>query len=133
MKGSSGPEGALVPFPLTAVRLLERPFLANMRRTRAYLLFVDIVDPAVEGDMTSASASPRTPCGIARTAWTRHADRFRLTVDVPAGSTAEVHLPASDGRAEAPAGAQLLRTGGTETVYEVGSGHWGFHSTLPLA
>ncbi|MEU6553462.1 beta-L-arabinofuranosidase domain-containing protein [Streptomyces sp. NPDC046915] len=41
-EGSSGPEGALVPFPLSAVRLLESPFLANMRRTCAYLLFVDI-------------------------------------------------------------------------------------------
>ncbi|MFF4401066.1 alpha-L-rhamnosidase C-terminal domain-containing protein [Streptomyces sp. NPDC001480] len=42
--------------------------------------------------MTSA-ASHRTPCGSVRTAWTRRADRFRLTVDVPAGSTAEVHVP----------------------------------------
>ncbi|MGW0817470.1 beta-L-arabinofuranosidase domain-containing protein [Streptomyces viridiviolaceus] len=31
----------LQPFPLSAVRLLESPFLANMRRTCAYLLFVD--------------------------------------------------------------------------------------------
>ncbi|MEU6553460.1 family 78 glycoside hydrolase catalytic domain [Streptomyces sp. NPDC046915] len=92
-----------------------------------------LVDPAVEGDMTSAAGSYRTPYGIARTAWTRHADRFRLTVDVPAGSTAEVHVPASDGRAEAPAGARLLRSGDTEAVYEVGSGHWRFHSTMPQA
>nr|WP_309141991.1 beta-L-arabinofuranosidase domain-containing protein [Streptomyces griseicoloratus] len=32
---------ALRPLPLSAVRLLESPFLANMRRTCAYLLFVD--------------------------------------------------------------------------------------------
>ncbi|GJF25673.1 beta-L-arabinofuranosidase domain-containing protein [Streptomyces sp. HO565] len=32
---------ALDPFPLSAVRLLESPFLANMRRTCAYLLYVD--------------------------------------------------------------------------------------------
>ncbi|MFI8949721.1 beta-L-arabinofuranosidase domain-containing protein [Streptomyces sp. NPDC053750] len=32
---------ALRPFPLSAVRLLESPFLANMRRTCAYLLYVD--------------------------------------------------------------------------------------------
>ncbi|WP_435858481.1 beta-L-arabinofuranosidase domain-containing protein [Streptomyces milbemycinicus] len=31
----------LAPFPLSAVRLLESPFLANMRRTLAYLRFVD--------------------------------------------------------------------------------------------
>ncbi|WFB81956.1 MULTISPECIES: beta-L-arabinofuranosidase domain-containing protein [Streptomyces] len=34
---ASGP----APFPLSAVRLLDGPFLANMRRTCAYLLFVD--------------------------------------------------------------------------------------------
>ncbi|MGO4424117.1 beta-L-arabinofuranosidase domain-containing protein, partial [Streptomyces sp. MCAF7] len=31
----------LAPFPLSAVRLLESPFLANMRRTLSYLRFVD--------------------------------------------------------------------------------------------
>ncbi|MER7792219.1 beta-L-arabinofuranosidase domain-containing protein [Streptomyces sp. NPDC097640] len=31
----------LTPFPLSAVRLLESPFLANMRRTLSYLRFVD--------------------------------------------------------------------------------------------
>ncbi|OMI91508.1 hypothetical protein BSZ07_01165 [Streptomyces sp. M1013] len=35
------PGPALEPFPLPAVRLLDSPFLANMRRTCAYLLFVD--------------------------------------------------------------------------------------------
>jgi alpha-L-rhamnosidase len=88
-----------------------------------------LIDPAVEGDMTSASGSYRTPYGVARTDWRRDADRFRLTVDVPAGSTAEVHVPASDGHAEAPRGAHLVRTGEREVVYEVGSGHWSFRST----
>ncbi|MEU2736041.1 family 78 glycoside hydrolase catalytic domain [Streptomyces sp. NPDC007095] len=87
-----------------------------------------LIDPAVEGDMTSASGSYRTPYGVARTDWTRDTGLFRLTVDVPAGSTAEVHVPLFDGRAEAPAGARLVRDGGTETVYEVGSGRWNFRS-----
>ncbi|GAA2894568.1 alpha-L-rhamnosidase C-terminal domain-containing protein [Streptomyces mexicanus] len=33
------------------------------------------------------------PYGLARTAWLRDGDRFHLSVDVPAGSTAEVRLP----------------------------------------
>ncbi|MBT2415904.1 glycoside hydrolase family 127 protein [Streptomyces sp. ISL-12] len=33
---------ALAPFALSEVRLLDSPFLANMRRTCAYLLFVDL-------------------------------------------------------------------------------------------
>jgi alpha-L-rhamnosidase len=81
--------------------------------------------------MTSASASHRTPYGTARTAWQRDADTFRLTVDVPAGSTAEVHVPATEGSARAPEGARPLRTDSAETVYQVGSGHWEFGSALP--
>ncbi|MEU9355432.1 beta-L-arabinofuranosidase domain-containing protein [Streptomyces griseoloalbus] len=36
-----GAQPALAAFPLSDVRLLDSPFLANMRRTCAYLLFVD--------------------------------------------------------------------------------------------
>ncbi|WP_230993265.1 alpha-L-rhamnosidase C-terminal domain-containing protein [Streptomyces endocoffeicus] len=89
-----------------------------------------LIDPAVEGDMTSASASYRTPYGVARTAWQRDADRFRLRVDVPVGSTAEVHVPTSVGPAQAPPGAGLVHPTGTEAVYHVGSGRWTFRSTL---
>ncbi|MEU1304850.1 family 78 glycoside hydrolase catalytic domain [Streptomyces shenzhenensis] len=89
-----------------------------------------LIDPAVEGDMTSASGSYTTPYGVARTEWRRESGRFRLTVDVPAGSTAEVHVPADTGHAEAPVGAHLLRTEGSDAVYEVGSGHWTFRSAL---
>ncbi|MER5434174.1 family 78 glycoside hydrolase catalytic domain [Streptomyces sp. NPDC002588] len=92
-----------------------------------------LVDPAVEGDLTSASGSYRTPYGLARTDWARTADRFRLTVDVPAGSRAEIHVPAADGRATAPEGARPIRSTAIETVYAVGSGHWTFRSTLPPA
>jgi alpha-L-rhamnosidase len=90
-----------------------------------------LIDPPVEGDMTSAAGSYRTPYGVARTNWKRDTDRFRLTVDVPAGSTTEVHVPASGGQAWAPRGAHLVRTGEREVVYEVGSGHWSFRSTTP--
>ena len=92
-----------------------------------------LIDPAVDGDLTSASGSYRTPYGIALTAWQRDGGRFRLTVDVPAGSTAEVHVPlfsgrGSFGRTEAPAAARLVSEGKDEAVYEVGSGRWRFRS-----
>ncbi|MFC7807318.1 alpha-L-rhamnosidase C-terminal domain-containing protein [Streptomyces olivaceus] len=89
-----------------------------------------LVDPAVEGDMTSAAGSYRTPYGVARTDWRRSGDRFRLTVDVPAGSSAEVRVPASGKPARAPKGARLLRLSGQEAVYEVGSGRWTFRSVM---
>ncbi|MFJ8057539.1 family 78 glycoside hydrolase catalytic domain [Streptomyces sp. NPDC096142] len=90
-----------------------------------------LIDPAVAGELTSAAGSHRTPYGVARTSWRRTGDRFRLGVDVPAGSTAEIHVPAADGRAQAPLGARLLRTGDGEAVYQVGSGHWEFTSLMP--
>lgn len=89
-----------------------------------------LIDPAVEGDLTSASGSHRTPYGLVRTAWTRVSDTFRLTVDVPAGSTAEIHVPATGGHADAPTGVKPVRTTATELVYRVGSGRWTFRSTL---
>ncbi|MGW2296777.1 family 78 glycoside hydrolase catalytic domain [Streptomyces violaceorubidus] len=92
-----------------------------------------LIDPAVEGDMTSAAGSYRTPYGVARTDWERSDDRFRLTVDVPAGSTAKVRVPVLGKHAEAPDGARLLRMTGGEAVYEVGSGHWTFRSTVARA
>ncbi|MFE7169348.1 family 78 glycoside hydrolase catalytic domain [Streptomyces sp. NPDC057616] len=90
-----------------------------------------LIDPAVAGELTSASGSYRTPYGMARTSWHRTGDRFRLSVDVPAGSTAEIHVPAAEGRAQAPRGARLLRARGTESIYQVGSGHWQFESVMP--
>ncbi|GGU58948.1 family 78 glycoside hydrolase catalytic domain [Streptomyces daghestanicus] len=92
-----------------------------------------LVDPAVEGDLTSASGSYRTPYGTARTAWERADGRFRLTVDVPAGSTAEIHVPTDGTRPAAPAGARLLRIEAGEAVYATGSGHWTFRSVAPGA
>ncbi|MFE6826333.1 family 78 glycoside hydrolase catalytic domain [Streptomyces sp. NPDC057690] len=89
-----------------------------------------LIDPAVEGDLTSASGSYRTPYGLARTDWARTDDRFRLTVEVPAGSTAEIHVPTGDGHATAPKGARLVRATAADAVYAVGSGHWTFGSTL---
>ncbi|MEU5096988.1 alpha-L-rhamnosidase C-terminal domain-containing protein, partial [Streptomyces sp. NPDC020996] len=52
-----------------------------------------------------ASGSYRTPYGVARTDRERSADGFRLTVDVPAGSTAEVHPAARRYRPRARGGA----------------------------
>ncbi|MFF9497313.1 family 78 glycoside hydrolase catalytic domain [Streptomyces flaveolus] len=87
-----------------------------------------LIDPAVVGDLTSASGSYRTPYGTVSTDWKRDGDRYRLRLSVPAGSTAEVHVPFTGGRVAAPDGAKLLRTERGEAVYEVGSGDWTFTS-----
>ncbi|SEF19856.1 alpha-L-rhamnosidase [Amycolatopsis pretoriensis] len=51
-----------------------------------------VIDPAVVGELTSASGSYETPNGRVSTAWTKSDREYRLTVTVPPGSTAEVHI-----------------------------------------
>ncbi|MCW2916906.1 MAG: secreted protein [Actinomycetia bacterium] len=69
-----------------------------------------LIKPAVVGDLTHASGGRRTPYGEVRTSWTKKDGRIELTVTVPPGSTAEVHVP------------------GSGAVRQVGSGTWTFHS-----
>ncbi|WP_030665211.1 glycoside hydrolase family 127 protein [Streptomyces cellulosae] len=54
---------ALAAFDLSEVRLLEGPFLANMRRTCAYLLFVDIDRLLHTFRLTAGLPSSAEPCG----------------------------------------------------------------------
>lgn len=127
-----GPGQSQNHFMLGAIDSWFTSRVAGIAQTPGSVGYAELlIDPAVEADMTSASASYRTPYGVARTAWQRDADRFRLKVDVPVGSTADVHVPSSGGPAEAPPGAGLVHTTGTEAVYHVGSGRWTFRSTLP--
>ncbi|MFB4295444.1 family 78 glycoside hydrolase catalytic domain [Actinomadura sp. NTSP31] len=70
-----------------------------------------VIDPAIVGDLTRASATRQTPYGEVRTSWTRDGGKVTLTVTVPAGGTAEVHVP------------------GAAEPTTVGSGTWTFHGT----
>ncbi|MFG1643213.1 family 78 glycoside hydrolase catalytic domain [Amycolatopsis sp. NPDC049252] len=72
-----------------------------------------VIDPAVVGDLTSASGSYESPQGRIATAWTKSGGEYRLTVKIPPGSTAEVHLPQGD------------------AVYHVGSGTHTFRQPIP--
>ncbi|WNE94300.1 family 78 glycoside hydrolase catalytic domain [Streptomyces luomodiensis] len=84
--------------------------------------------PAVVGDLTSAAASYTTPYGPARSTWRRDGSAYRLTVTVPAGTTAEVRVPVTSGAVRAPDEARPLRTEDGARVYAVGSGTWTFTS-----
>ncbi|MFF9489612.1 beta-L-arabinofuranosidase domain-containing protein [Streptomyces sp. NPDC014676] len=61
--GTTGPEPALDEFALSEVRLLESPFLANMRRTCAYLLFVDTDRLLHTFRLNAGLPSSAEPCG----------------------------------------------------------------------
>jgi alpha-L-rhamnosidase len=76
-----------------------------------------VIDPAVVGDLKSASGSYESPQGRVGTAWTKSDREYRLTVTVPPGSTAEVHVPQF--------------RGGEDAVFHVGSGTHTFRSSIP--
>ena len=65
------------------------------------------VRPLPGGGLTSASARHETPYGPAAVSWERRDGRFALTVEVPVGSSATVHVP---GEAEPVAVAHGLHT-----------------------
>ncbi|MEU8637812.1 family 78 glycoside hydrolase catalytic domain [Amycolatopsis sp. NPDC048633] len=76
-----------------------------------------VIDPAVVGDLKSASGSYETPQGRVGTSWTKSDREYRLTVTVPPGTTAEVHVPQF--------------RGGDDAVYHVGPGTHTFRSSIP--
>ncbi|MGW0572472.1 family 78 glycoside hydrolase catalytic domain [Streptomyces tauricus] len=78
-----------------------------------------------------ARTSIRTVRGEASTAWSVVDNSIRLSVRVPVGSTAEVHVPAPARSAvRAPGGAEYVRVEPGFVVYEVAHGGWEFVSRL---
>jgi alpha-L-rhamnosidase len=70
-----------------------------------------IISPVVVGDLTHVAGGYETPYGRVATNWTRQGDGVTLTVTVPPGTSAEVHVPLSG------------------AVHTVGSGTWTFRSS----
>ncbi|WP_329061451.1 family 78 glycoside hydrolase catalytic domain [Streptomyces sp. NBC_01429] len=74
-----------------------------------------------------ARTSIRTVRGTASVAWSQIGRDLRLTVGVPVGATAEVHVPADRReQVKAPAGAEYLRTEPGFVLYRAGHGSWDF-------
>jgi alpha-L-rhamnosidase len=79
-----------------------------------------------------------SPYGRIVSNWKREADKLTVEVTIPPNTTATVHIPASDaadvtesGNPVAKAnGVKFLRMENGATVYEVGSGSYGFKSRL---
>ncbi len=91
-----------------------------------------IIDPQPVGDLKWVKASWDTFRGPVTVEWHADASRFRLSVQLPPGISAEVHLPALSTAqvfsAGAPAGrdkdTRLMKEAGTEAVYEINSGDY---------
>ncbi|MGC9544408.1 family 78 glycoside hydrolase catalytic domain [Streptomyces sp. UG1] len=87
------------------------------------------VRPDARTGVDWARTSIRTVRGEAAVSWSRLDRELRLSVRVPVGSTAEVHLPArAPAQVAAPNGAELLRSDPDFVVFRVGHGTWAFSS-----
>lgn len=97
-----------------------------------------LVRPRIGGGLDTARGKVATPYGEIEVEWETEGDRVVLEVTVPANTTAEVHVPASDpgsvtegGRpAGAATGVRFLRAGDGVAVYQVGSGRYRFAATV---
>jgi alpha-L-rhamnosidase len=101
--------------------------------------FKDIlIRPTVTGDLTSVKASHESPHGKIATSWERSSGSLSLNVSIPVNTTATVYVPASNGAlvkesgrtVSHAAGIRLVRMEDGAAVYQVGSGHYAFTSTL---
>jgi alpha-L-rhamnosidase len=84
-----------------------------------------VVRPDARVGVSWASTSIETVRGRVAVEWRKAA----LTVEVPFGATAEVHVPTT-GRVEAPPRARFVRKEPGFAVYEVGRGKWRFEDMI---
>jgi alpha-L-rhamnosidase len=93
-----------------------------------------IVRPAVFDSLKSAGVRMQTEQGPVASSWQRRGSVFSLTVEVPVGSEAEVHVPASRAGAvfesgkpakQAP-GVKYIGRRGQREIFAVGSGVYRF-------
>ncbi|MEV7996405.1 alpha-L-rhamnosidase C-terminal domain-containing protein [Streptomyces sp. NPDC086077] len=86
-----------------------------------------VIDPRIVGDLTHVEGSYRTPYGEAASEWTLKDGTFRLHVQFPPNTTAEVRVPRGrHTHQDAPRGADPPRGDGDRAVYRVSSGTYSF-------
>jgi alpha-L-rhamnosidase len=84
-----------------------------------------VVRPDARVGISWAGTSVETVRGRAAVEWSASGDAITVTVEVPFGATAEVHVPTT-GPVRAPHGARFLREEPGFGVYEVARGRWRF-------
>jgi alpha-L-rhamnosidase len=98
-----------------------------------------IFKPCLPPDLPWARASLRTARGTVISDWRKDGDTARLSITVPANSSATVHIPAESFEAIAESGESaadapcvaLLGAGDGQTLFEVGSGSYCFTFPAP--
>jgi len=98
-----------------------------------------LVQPTVRPGLSWAKTSYDSIQGRIATAWKVGDRTLDLEVTVPMNATATVHVPATEGSivlesggpAERAEAVRLLRREKDVRIFEVGGGHYRFHSVLP--
>jgi len=85
------------------------------------------IKPEVAGDITNAKATFQSPYGLIKSEWTKSVIAFNLQVEIPANSTAVVHIPAKNGQTVLQNGkkATVVYVNG-RAVVKIGSGNYEF-------
>ncbi len=106
--------------------------LAGIRQAPDSIAYQKVeIAPAVLPELSQVSGAYNTPLGTIRSAWHKAgAHGLQIEVALPAGTSAEVHVPISSGervKAVSEDGApHLERQTASEAVYSVGPGHSSF-------
>ena len=93
------------------------------------------VKPFMLGGVKNASAKIASVYGPIESSWRRRGGTFVIDVNLPANTTAEIHVPSVDAGqiyedkslARDPAGVEFLRVESEGLVFRVGSGRYSFH------
>jgi len=98
-----------------------------------------IIRPQLVDEMEWASAEHETMYGKIACSWRKNDDKFEMDILIPSNTSATVYVPTASMRdvkesgkaADKARNVVLLRTGGGQAVYAVGSGSYRFKSKLP--
>ncbi len=97
-----------------------------------------IVRPFLTGDLAFVKASHESMYGTIASSWERKDGSLRLSITIPANTTATVYVPARDAAQVRESGKpaaqskdlKFVRMEGTNAVYEIGSGSYAFEASL---
>ena len=85
-----------------------------------------VIQPAIVGNMTSASGSFETNHGTIQSSWSNGSSGFALSATIPVGSTGTINLPITSPLPATPAGATYAGTASGFAQYQVGAGTYAF-------
>lgn len=112
--------------------------LAGIRPAANTVAFKEIdIRPEPVGDVTAANASLQSPYGLISSRWKKEGGSFRLVVEIPANTRANIYLPSRPASIITESGQKVSKNSfivyagfrDGRAVYQVGSGRYSFQVT----